>query len=165
MSHRAVLDVSSIGGAPKPLLPPPPLLPPTAAAATAHRSSLQRAAGQMDEPVLLPPNIEEIPPPGLALVEELDKLLLVQVGRWAAGVAQGAGGGPCSPAAALPLLKPVQADRQGQRPRIPCRPPQLRDGRKIIGTLRSFDQFANLVLQGGGASGALHPVCQPCRCH
>ncbi|PRW59319.1 U6 snRNA-associated Sm LSm1 [Chlorella sorokiniana] len=56
----------------------------------------------MDDQVLLPPNIEEIPPPGLALVEELDKLLLVQ----------------------------------------------LRDGRKIIGTLRSFDQFANLVLQG-----------------
>lgn len=31
-----------------------------------------------DEPVLLPPNIEDVPPPGLALVEELDKLLLVQ---------------------------------------------------------------------------------------
>lgn len=30
--------------------------------------------------MLLPPNIEDIPPPGLALVEELDKLLLVQVG-------------------------------------------------------------------------------------
>jgi hypothetical protein len=25
---------------------------------------------------------------------------------------------------------------------------QLRDGRKVIGILRSFDQFANLVLQG-----------------
>ncbi len=25
---------------------------------------------------------------------------------------------------------------------------QLRDGRKIIGILRSFDQFANLVLEG-----------------
>lgn len=25
---------------------------------------------------------------------------------------------------------------------------QLRDGRKIVGTLRSFDQFANLVLEG-----------------
>jgi U6 snRNA-associated Sm-like protein LSm1 len=25
---------------------------------------------------------------------------------------------------------------------------QLRDGRKIIGILRSFDQFANLVLSG-----------------
>lgn len=33
----------------------------------------------MEDQVLLPPNIEEIPPPGLALVEELDKLLLVQV--------------------------------------------------------------------------------------
>ncbi len=33
----------------------------------------------MDDQVLLPPNIEDIPPPGLALVEELDKLLLVQV--------------------------------------------------------------------------------------
>lgn len=54
----------------------------------------------MDETIVLPPSIEDIPPPGLALVEELDKLLLVQ----------------------------------------------LRDGRKIIGTLRSFDQFANLVL-------------------
>ena len=34
----------------------------------------------MDPPVILPPNIEDVPPPGLALVEELDKLLLVQVG-------------------------------------------------------------------------------------
>ncbi len=42
----------------------------------------------------------EYPPPGTALVEELDQKLLVQ----------------------------------------------LRDGRKIIGVLRSFDQFANLVL-------------------
>ncbi|KAL4445813.1 hypothetical protein ABPG77_009012 [Micractinium sp. CCAP 211/92] len=54
----------------------------------------------MDDTIILPPSIEDIPPPGLALVEELDKMLLVQ----------------------------------------------LRDGRKIIGTLRSFDQFANLVL-------------------
>ena len=29
--------------------------------------------------MVLPPNIEDVPPPGLALVEELDKLLLVQV--------------------------------------------------------------------------------------
>ncbi|KAK9815116.1 hypothetical protein WJX73_008004 [Symbiochloris irregularis] len=43
----------------------------------------------------------EVPPPGTALVEELDKRLLVQ----------------------------------------------LRDGRKIVGILRSFDQFANLVLE------------------
>jgi len=43
----------------------------------------------------------EVPPPGIALVEELDKKLLVQ----------------------------------------------LRDGRKIVGYLRSFDQFANLVLE------------------
>ena len=28
---------------------------------------------------MLPPNIDDVPPPGLALVEELDKLLLVQV--------------------------------------------------------------------------------------
>eukprot|EP00887_Chlorella_sp_A99_P001008 scaffold5.g1008.t1 len=55
----------------------------------------------MDPPVVLPPTIDEIPPPGMALVEELDKLLMVQ----------------------------------------------LRDGRKILGTLRSFDQFANLVLE------------------
>jgi len=41
------------------------------------------------------------PPPGTALVEELDKRLLVQ----------------------------------------------LRDGRKLVGILRSFDQFANLVLE------------------
>lgn len=35
---------------------------------------------------------------------------------------------------------------------------QLRDGRKIIGTLRSFDQFANLVL-----SGAFDPMsCVAC---
>lgn len=44
----------------------------------------------------------EVPPPGTALVEELDKKLLVQ----------------------------------------------LRDGRKIIGILRTFDQFANLGLEG-----------------
>jgi small nuclear ribonucleoprotein (snRNP)-like protein len=43
----------------------------------------------------------EYPPPGTALVEELDRKLLVQ----------------------------------------------LRDNRKIIGVLRSFDQFANLVLE------------------
>ena len=29
--------------------------------------------------MVLPPNIADVPPPGLALVEELDKLLLVQV--------------------------------------------------------------------------------------
>jgi U6 snRNA-associated Sm-like protein LSm1 len=45
--------------------------------------------------------MEEIPAPGTALVEELDKKQLVQ----------------------------------------------LRDGRKIIGVLRSFDQFANMVLE------------------
>lgn len=33
----------------------------------------------MEEPIALPPSIEDVPPPGLALVEELDKLLLVQV--------------------------------------------------------------------------------------
>ncbi|KAF6262523.1 hypothetical protein COO60DRAFT_1495501 [Scenedesmus sp. NREL 46B-D3] len=43
----------------------------------------------------------EYPPPGTALVEELDQKLLIQ----------------------------------------------LRDGRKIIGVLRSFDQFANMVLE------------------
>jgi hypothetical protein len=32
----------------------------------------------MGEQVILPPSIEDVPPPGLALVEELDKLLLVQ---------------------------------------------------------------------------------------
>ncbi|EIE22514.1 hypothetical protein COCSUDRAFT_83471 [Coccomyxa subellipsoidea C-169] len=47
-------------------------------------------------------SLDEVPPPGAALVEELDKRLLVQ----------------------------------------------LRDGRKIVGILRSFDQFANLVLEG-----------------
>ncbi|CAK0780734.1 hypothetical protein CVIRNUC_005156 [Coccomyxa viridis] len=48
-------------------------------------------------------NLDDVvPPPGAALVEDLDKRLLVQ----------------------------------------------LRDGRKIVGTLRSFDQFANLVLEG-----------------
>ncbi|KAK2077649.1 hypothetical protein QBZ16_004495 [Prototheca wickerhamii] len=56
----------------------------------------------MDPPLILPPNIDDVPPPGLALVLELDKPLLVQ----------------------------------------------LRDGRKVVGTLRSFDQFANLVLEG-----------------
>jgi U6 snRNA-associated Sm-like protein LSm1 len=47
-----------------------------------------------------PPQLD-YPPPGTALMEELDKKLLIQ----------------------------------------------LRDGRKIIGVLRSFDQFANLVLE------------------
>ena len=56
----------------------------------------------MEQSVSLPPNIDDIPPPGLALVEELDRSLMVQ----------------------------------------------LRDGRKVLGTLRSFDQFANLVLEG-----------------
>lgn len=52
--------------------------------------------------MVLPPTIDEVPPPGMAIVEELDKKMMVQ----------------------------------------------LRDGRKIIGILRSFDQFANLVLEG-----------------
>lgn len=47
-------------------------------------------------------DMEEVPLPGTALADELDKKLLVQ----------------------------------------------LRDGRKIFGFLRSFDQFANLVLDG-----------------
>ena len=55
----------------------------------------------MDE-VELPPNVDAIPPPGMGLVEELDKLLMIQ----------------------------------------------LRDGRKLIGVMRSFDQFANIVLEG-----------------
>lgn len=55
----------------------------------------------MDNQVVLPPSIDEVPLPGLAIVEELDKRILVQ----------------------------------------------LRDGRKVIGILRSFDQFANLVLE------------------
>ena len=54
-----------------------------------------------------------MPPPGLAIVEELDKTLLVQ----------------------------------------------LRDGRKIIGILRSFDQFANLVLEGKPCLGLYVPAC------
>ena len=56
----------------------------------------------MDSNIVLPPSIDDVPPPGLALVEELDHTLMVQ----------------------------------------------LRDGRKILGTLRSFDQFANLALEG-----------------
>lgn len=56
----------------------------------------------MDLHVELPPSIENIPPPGMGLVEELDKTLLIQ----------------------------------------------LRDGRKLIGIMRSFDQFANIVLEG-----------------
>lgn len=46
--------------------------------------------------------MEDVPPPGIALVEDLDKKLLVQ----------------------------------------------LRDGRKLVGVMRCFDQFANLVLEG-----------------
>lgn len=56
----------------------------------------------MDLHVELPPSIDSVPPPGMALVEELDKTLLIQ----------------------------------------------LRDGRKLIGIMRSFDQFANIVLEG-----------------
>lgn len=52
--------------------------------------------------VQLPPSIDDIPSPGMGLVEELDKLLMIQ----------------------------------------------LRDGRKLIGIMRSFDQFANIVLEG-----------------
>jgi hypothetical protein len=55
----------------------------------------------MNNPVLLPPAIDEVPPPGISIVEELDKRLMVQ----------------------------------------------LRDGRKVFGILRSFDQFANLILE------------------
>lgn len=55
----------------------------------------------MDQ-IILPPSIDDVPPPGMGLVEELDKLLMVQ----------------------------------------------LRDGRKVIGVMRSFDQFANIVLEG-----------------
>jgi small nuclear ribonucleoprotein (snRNP)-like protein len=67
----------------------------------------------MEPQVILPPVIDEVPPPGLAIVEELDKTLLVQ----------------------------------------------LRDGRKIIGILRSFDQFANLVLEGAHCSRGTAPRC------
>lgn len=56
----------------------------------------------MDLQVYLPPSIDNVPPPGMGLVEELDKTLLIQ----------------------------------------------LRDGRKLIGIMRSFDQFANIVLEG-----------------
>lgn len=55
----------------------------------------------MQQEVILPPSIDDIPPPGLALVEELDQVLLVH----------------------------------------------LRDGKKVLGILRSFDQFANLILE------------------
>lgn len=67
--------------------------------------------------MVLPPHIEDVPPPGLAIVEELDKLMLVQ----------------------------------------------LRDGRKIVGTLRSFDQFANLVLEGGWGRGGAGRAGVGCR--
>ena len=60
-----------------------------------HSSPEQPLEGGFSAP------LEDVPPPGIALVEELDKLLLVQ----------------------------------------------LRDGRKLVGILRSFDQFANLVLE------------------
>lgn len=53
---------------------------------------------QQQQPTL---DIFHLPPPGTALVEELDKRLMVQ----------------------------------------------LRDGRKIVGVLRTFDQFANLVIE------------------
>lgn len=46
--------------------------------------------------------MEDVPLPGMALAEELDQRLLLQ----------------------------------------------LRDGRKVLGVLRSFDQFANLVIEG-----------------
>ncbi|KAK9816397.1 hypothetical protein WJX74_006843 [Apatococcus lobatus] len=64
----------------------------------AEEASMQQQQ-QQQQP--LSSSLEDVPPPGIALVEELDKLLLVQ----------------------------------------------LRDGRKLVGILRSFDQFANLVLE------------------
>ena len=98
----------------------------------------------MDEQVILPPSIEDIPPPGLALVEELDKLLLVQVRRRRRRRLPPAA--CCLPPAASPaLLRSIGT-------MSPPQSTQLRDGRKIIGTLRSFDQFANLVLSGAHPS-------------
>ena len=61
-------------------------------------TEMQSAPGSHHPPG---PPLLDVPPPGTALVEELDKKLLVQ----------------------------------------------LRDGKKIVGILRSFDQFANLVLE------------------
>lgn len=121
--------------------------PPTADCLALRRPAAAVAAAAMEDQVLLPPNIEEIPPPGLALVEELDKLLLVQVRG---------GVGPAGRAVqramdiwALVCPCFARGIRLGVLPYHPPAPlPQLRDGRKIIGTLRSFDQFANLVLQG-----------------
>lgn len=77
----------------------------------------------MDPPVLLPPSIDEIPPPGMALVEELDKLLMVQVRRRPPGRAPGlaAWGDPdaCSPTHARALLSQPPAFHSTWSPLVP----------------------------------------------
>lgn len=131
-----------------------------------------------------PPQLD-YPPPGTALVEELDKKLLIQVGGGGPGAAPLLQQrGPALHAAGLlpvrtaELLRPrlraeavhshlaptaarrPQDHRRAALSLSPQRPSphsdtnpqqphtrQLRDGRKIIGVLRSFDQFANLVLE------------------
>ena len=125
----------------------------------ARRARRRRASGssgrRMEPPVVLPPSIEDVPPPGLALVEALDTLLLVQVG-WRRWWWVGARGGVAGTTRAHSTPPPSAV---GTHPPV-CPPPppptpQLRDGRKIMGMLRSFDQFANLVLEGeGGGHGA-----------
>lgn len=62
-----------------PLWGPTFWVPRSSRAASVHRR-LEHSAHPMGEQVILPPSIEDVPPPGLALVEELDKLLLVQAG-------------------------------------------------------------------------------------
>ena len=62
---------------------------------------------------------------------------------------------PPPPAAALPPTANVCPPQSAPPPTLLL---QLRDGRKIVGTLRSFDQFANLVLSGG-SPGLRHATC------
>ena len=96
-------------------------------------------------------SLDEVPPPGTALVEELDKRLLVQLrdGRKIVGILR------CALTVLpsdLPLLTQVLPSMfvswflllclQGR-----CTVPPSRTPMRVLQICRSFDQFANLVLE------------------
>lgn len=93
-----------------------------------------------------------LPAPGSALAEELDKKLLVQVDSFVVAPSAALPSAftlllSASPSPEFPLIHTVPSTRLTP-PSLLLWPMQLRDGKKIIGILRSFDQFANLVLEG-----------------
>ena len=88
----------------------------------------------MEDPIVLPPSIEDIPPPGLALVEELDKLLLVQV--------------PLPPPPLPPRRRLLAAQRRSRSPAFM---------RSMQRTLGAVERWA----QDHWHPSLLRPVCQP----